>query len=263
MDRDLRRQLVTVVTYVVTVAVNGAAVAIPLGGVTTAELSDRFPVLVTPANYVFGIWSVIYLLLLGFTAYQALPAQRADPMLRRLGYLPALTGVLNAAWVVVWQYQAFVLTVPIMLALLVTLIAIYRRVREPAVATAGGGLHGWLVVMPFSVYLGWITVATIANISQMLYHAGYRGAPIGETAWAFIVLAVGVAIAAAMLVRHRDIAFGLVIVWAYAGIAVKQWDVTVAAWMAVVGAVIVGAMILMVVVGRLPPQRSYRLSGAA
>lgn len=263
MDRDLRRQLVTVGTYVVTVAVNAAAVAIPLGGVTTAELSDRFPVLVTPANYVFGIWSVIYLLLLGFTTYQALPAQRTDAVLRRLGNLPALTGVLNAAWVVAWQYQAFLLTVPIMLALLLVLIAIHQRVREPAAHGSAGGLHGWLVVMPFSVYLGWITVATIANIAQMLYLAGYRGAPIGETAWAVIVLAVGVLIAAAMLVRHRDVAFGLVIVWAYAGIAAKQWDVTVASWMAVVGAVVVGALIVLVVVGRLPPPRTYRLSGAA
>lgn len=251
MDRDLQRQLVTVLTYVGTVIVNAAAVVIPLGGVTTAELSDRFPVLVTPANYVFSIWSVIYLLLLAFTVYQALPAQRTNDALRRAGYLPALTGVLNAAWVLLWQYQVFVLTVPVMLALLVTLVTLYRRLREPVAATQGAGF-GWLVVLPFSVYLGWITVATIANISQMLYLAGYRGAPLGEEAWAIIVLAAGLAITAAMLVRHRDVAYGSVIVWAYAGIAVKQAASPVASWMAAGCAVVVAVLILAAVLGRLP-----------
>lgn len=260
MDTDLRRQLVTVLTYGVTVVVNAAAVVIPLGGFTTAELSDRFPVLVTPANYVFSIWSVIYLLLLGFTAYQALPAQRADPALRRLGYLPAITGVLNASWVLLWQYQVFALTVPVMLALLLTLIACHMRLREP-VASGRPAAFGWLVVLPFSVYLGWITVATIANISQMLYHAGYRGAPIGEEAWAAIVLTVGLALAVAMLMRHRDIAFGAVIVWAYLGIAVKQWDATVAAWIAVACAVVVAALVVLVVAGRVPPRDGLQARG--
>ncbi|MCY7418991.1 MAG: tryptophan-rich sensory protein, partial [Chloroflexi bacterium] len=251
VDRDLQRQIVTVLTYVGTVIVNVAAVVLPLGGVTTAELSDRFPVLVTPANYVFGIWSVIYLLLLVFTVAQALPAMRPNATLRRLGYLPALTGILNALWVLLWQFQVFLFTVPVMLALLVTLIVIHRRLREPA-GTREAPAFGWLVVLPFSVYLGWITVATIANIAQMLYLAGYRGWPLGEEAWAVFVLAVGLGIAATMVVRERDVAYGAVIVWACAGIAVKQSDVAVAAWMAAGCAVVVAVLIIGVVRGRLP-----------
>ena len=251
MDRDLQRQIVTVLTFAGTVIVNIAAVALPLGGVTTAELSDRYPVLVTPANYVFGIWSVIYVLLLAFTVYQALPSMRTNETLRRLGYLPALTGILNAVWVLLWQFQVFLFTVPVMLALLVTLIVIHRRLREPA-ATREALAFGWLAVLPFSVYLGWITVASIANIAQMLYLAGYRGWPIGEQAWAVIVLAVGLGIAATMVVRQRDVAYGLVIVWAFAGIAVKQSDVAVAAWMAAGCAIVVAVLIIGVVAGRLP-----------
>jgi len=251
VDRDLQRQIVTVLTYVGTVIVNAAAVVLPLGGVTTAELSDRFPVLVTPANYVFGIWSVIYLLLLVFTVAQALPPMRTNATLRRLGYLPALTGILNAVWVLLWQFQVFLLTVPVMLALLVTIIVIHRRLREAA-ALREAPAFGWLVVLPFSVYLGWITVATIANIAQMLYLAGYRGWPLGEEAWAVVVLAVGLGIAATVIVRERDVAYGAVIVWAYAGIAVKQSDDAVAAWMAAGCAVVVAALIIGVVVGRLP-----------
>ncbi|MFO7533615.1 MAG: hypothetical protein R6W93_14240, partial [Candidatus Limnocylindrales bacterium] len=90
MDKDLRRQAVNVVSYVLTVIVNGLAVALPLNGLETGEISDRFPVLVTPAGYVFSIWSLIYLLLAAFTLYQALPSKRQQPELRAIGYLPAL-----------------------------------------------------------------------------------------------------------------------------------------------------------------------------
>ena len=262
MDRDLQRQSMTVLTYVGTVIVNGAAVAIPLGGVTTAQLSDRFPVLVTPANYVFGIWSVIYLLLLVFTVTQALPSMRTNETLRRLGYLPALTGVLNALWVLLWQFQVFLFTVPVMLALLATLIVIHRRLREPA-AMHESPMFGWLVVLPFSVYLGWITVATIANISQMLYLSGYRGAPLNEEAWSIIVLAVGLVLAAVMLIRERDVAFGSVILWAYVGIAVKQSANPAASWMAALCAVAVAVLVIAAALHRLPARSRRQAIGGA
>jgi hypothetical protein len=219
MDRDLNRQIANVVAYLVTVVINGLAVALPLNGLSTAEISDRFPVLVTPANYVFSVWSLIYLLLAAFTVYQALPSKRQDADLRSIGYLPVVAGVLNALWVVVWHFELFALTVPIMLGLLVTLIAIHVRLRA---ARDAGGAGRWLVALPFSVYLGWITVATIANISQMLYWTGFRGGPLSEEAWAVIVLVVGTTIAALMLLREADWAYALVIVWAYVGIAAKQ-----------------------------------------
>jgi hypothetical protein len=243
MDQDARRQVVNLGTYVVTLIANGAAVALPLNGLTTAEISDRFPALVTPADYVFGIWSLIYLLLGAFSIWQALPRNRADGPLRSVGYLPAVAGVLNALWVVLWHFEVFALTVPVMVSLLVTLILVHRRLRG---VRQGSGPSRWLVGLPFSVYLGWITVATIANISQMLMWAGYGGAPIGEVAWSVIVLAIGVGITAAMLLREADWAYALVIIWAYVGIAVGQAElVTTAA--AVLGALaVVGLLIVLV-----------------
>ena len=243
MDEDLRRQLVTVLTYVITVVVNAAAVLIPLGGSTTAELSDRFPVLVTPANYVFGILERHLICCCSCSpSTRGCRHSRTDPALRRLGYLPALTGFLNASWVLLWQYQVFALTVPVMLGLLVTLIASYLRLRQSIVADSPPGLR--LAGRPAVLGVPRIgcTVATIANISQMLYHAGYRGAPIGEDAWAAIVLTVGLGIAVAMLMRHRDVAFAAVIVWAYLGIGAKQWDATGAALIAVACAVVVAVL---------------------
>ncbi|MFN8619542.1 MAG: tryptophan-rich sensory protein [Chloroflexota bacterium] len=255
MDRDLRRQLLTVVTYVITVIVNGAAVAIPLGGMTTAQISDLFPVPIVPANYVFSIWSAIYLLLLGFTVWQALPSRRTDPTLRRLGYLPALTGVLNTVWVLLWQYQVFALTVPVMIALLATLIAIWLRVREPR-EVAPAAAQGWLVALPFSVYLGWITVATIANITQMLYWAGVREVLLSGPAWGALILVVGLAIATVMVLRGRDIAYGMVIAWAYAGIAAKQSAVELVPAVAIAGAAWMLLLIVATILG--PMVRSAR-----
>jgi hypothetical protein len=236
--------------------VNGAAVALPLNGLTTGEISDRFPVLVTPAGYVFSIWSVIYLLLGAFTLWQLLPSRRQDPTLRAIGYLPALAGALNSMWVVLWHFELFALSVPVMLGLLLTLIAIHVRLRA---VRRGDGIVRWVVALPFSVYLGWITVATIANISQTLYWAGYRGSPIGEGAWTVIILATGVLIATIMLLRERDWAYGLVIVWAYVGIAVQQ-DQLVAVASALVGAAVVAALAVISVVAPARLQAGWSAS---
>jgi translocator protein len=235
MYRDLLRQITNVIAYLVTLVANGLAVALPLNGNSTAELSDRFPVLITPANYVFSIWTLIYILLGAFVLYQALPRMRTDADLRAIGYLPVVAGALNTLWIVLWHFEMFAATVPVMLALLGTLILIYFPLRS--VRTRSGAKR-WVIGLPFSVYLGWITVATIANISQMLYWTGFRGGPLSEEAWAVIVLAIGVAIAALMLLREADWVYALVIIWAYVGIAAKQ-----TAMGAVLGALI-GALVL-------------------
>jgi hypothetical protein len=244
MDKDLQRQLTNVGAYVVTLVANGLAVALPLNGNSTAELSDRFPVLVTPADYVFGIWTVIYFMLGAFTVYQALPRTRTDADLRALGYLPVVAGLLNMLWIVLWHFEVFAATVPVMLALLATLSLIHRRLRD---VRSTSGPKRWLVGLPFSVYLGWITIATIANISQMLYWAGFRGGPLSEEAWAVIVLAIGVVITLVMLFREADWAFAVVVVWAYLGIAAKQ-AAPAAAWSALIGAVIVALLVTWVVI---------------
>ena len=254
MDRDLVRQITNVVAYGVTLVANGLAVALPLNGNSTAELSDRFPVLVTPANYVFSIWTVIYILLGAFVVYQALPRMRTDTDFRAIGYLPVVAGALNTLWIVLWHFEVFAATVPVMLALLGTLILIHVRLRS---VRSDGGAKRWLLGLPFSVYLGWITVATIANMSQMLYWAGFRGGPLSEDAWAVIVLAIGVIIAAVMLVREADWAYALVIVWAYVGIAAKQ-TATAAVLSAVIGAVVVVVLIAWVLYSPPPPAAGRR-----
>ena len=261
--RDLARQVATVVAFAVTVVVNGLANALPINGLTTGEISDRFPVLVVPAGYVFSIWGAIYVGLLAFTVYQALPVRRADPLLRRLGWLPALTGVLNVGWILLWHGEAFLLTVPVMAALLATLVAIEARIRGESRRRTGA--ERWAVAVPFSIYVGWITVATIANVSATLASLGFTGFGIEPPVIASAVLLLGLGIASVMVLRFRDPAYGLVIAWAYAGIAVKEAEAALVPLVAAASALVVLAVVAGVLSrgsrGR-PERRPAAASGA-
>jgi hypothetical protein len=247
---DRRRQVITVAIFVVTVVVNGAANALPIN-LPTRVISDRFDVLVTPASYVFSIWGLIYVLLLAFTVDQARPSRAADPTLRRLGYLPALTGVLNAAWLLLFQFEVFVPTVPVMVALLVALIAINAITFADRERLTG--FQRWTVRLPFSVYLGWITVATIANVAQTLDSVGFDAFGIAPYLVASGVLGIGLAIALTFVWRFADIAYGLVIIWAYAGIAIKEGDTPLVPLVAAGGAVATGVLVLWTLVASRPP----------
>lgn len=261
MSSDRTRQLVTLVVYIITVLVNGAANALPINGQMTAEISDRFQVYVIPAGYVFAIWGVIYLFLGAFTIYQALPSQRENPVLRSLGWLPALTGVLNTAWLLLFQYEQFVLTVPVMIGLLLTLIAIHLRLWDHRAALDRA--MTWAIRIPFSIYLGWITVATIANIAQTLDWLGFDAFGIQPELVASGVLLVGLAIAATFVWRFHDAAYGLVIVWAYAGIVAKESATDYVPMVAAFGASVVAALVVLSLVGKLPPASGPIRLGAA
>ena len=258
MNKDSLRQAVNTITFFATVVVNSLANVLPLNSQTTAQISARFPVYFTPANYVFAIWGVIYLLLLGFTAYQTLPAQRENPRLRRIGYLPALAGVLNSGWIFLWHYNLFELTVPVMIGLLITLITIYLRLDIGRASPSTR--EKWLVNLPFSVYLGWITIATIANVTAVLYYLNWNGFGASPEVWTVAILLIGAAIASALIFTRADLAYTLVVVWAYAGIVAKQSVVPIVAGTAALGALIVVAVLSAARLGRA--QRGQRQSEA-
>jgi len=251
MSSARARQVLTVAVFIVTVAINAAANALPINGQLTAEISDRFRVFVIPAGYVFAIWGLIYVLLGAFTVDQARPSRAADPTLRRLGWLPALTGVLNSIWVLLFQYEVFVLTVPVMLALLGTLIRINAITFADRARLRG--TWAWTVRIPFSVYLGWITVATIANIAQTLDAVGFDGFGVQPEHIASAVLLVGIAITATFVWRFADVPYGLVIVWAYAGIVVKESQTPIVSIMAGAGVVLIGGLVLATILRDRPP----------
>ena len=235
MDKDRLRQTVTLVAALATIAVNFAAVLLPLNGKTTGELSDRFEVYFVPAGYVFSIWSLIYLLLVGFAVWQALPARREDEQMRAIAPFVWLSCLANVAWIFLWHYEQVPASILAMLVLLGSLIAIYLRL-DIGRAQADRARR-WAVNALFSVYLGWITVATIANATTVLDYLEWSGWGIGPETWTAIMLAVAVLLAAVMAYTRRDVLYLLVLVWAFAGIAVKFPGVQIvapAAWAATV-----------------------------
>ncbi|MBN1177676.1 MAG: tryptophan-rich sensory protein [Anaerolineae bacterium] len=253
MNKDVIRQVVVVLALVVVLVVNGLANALPLNGLSTGEISDRFDIYFVLAGYVFSIWGVIYLALIGFAVYQALPSQRENPRLRAMGYPFALSCLANSVWIFLWHYLVFPLTLVAMLVLLGTLIFIYLRLEIGCGRVSAA--ETWLARVPFSLYLGWITVATIANVTQLLYYLGWGGWGIAPEVWAVIMLVVGSAVAGLVALTRGDVAYMLVIVWAFVGIAVKHAGtplVSATAWaMAGVAVVMLAAGFVLARRGRL------------
>jgi len=209
-----------IAAFIITLAINSLANTTVFNGRTTGQVSDLYPTLVTPAGYVFAIWGIIYVLLLAFVIYQALPSQKDKPFQKQIGLIFILSSLLNCVWLFLWQYDFITVSVVVMFALLATLIAIYLRLN---IGKAKVSLKEKLLVhLPFSVYLGWITIAAIANVASALVSANWGGFGLSPEIWAVTVLTVALVITLAVIVKRRDIAYSLVIVWALGGIAVKQ-----------------------------------------
>jgi hypothetical protein len=240
-------QIITILATLLTITVNALANILPINGQGTGEISDRFDIYFVPAGYVFSIWGLIYLGLIAFTIYQALPAQRENQLLQKIYPAYWVGNLANAAWVFLWHYEFFPLTLAAMLTILATLLYIYIQL-----ASAGFELdrnQKWLVKFPFSVYLGWISVATIANISQVLFFFDWGGWGIPSANWAVIMIAVAAMLGLLMQWRENDSLYVLVLVWAFVGIAISQADtvlVTNTAWVAsgLLGLSVIGAPFL-------------------
>ena len=244
MNKMTARQLANVLAVAATLVVNILANALPLNGLNTGEISDRFKVYFVPAGYVFSIWGLIYLGLVAFAIYQALPRQRDNLRLARVGYLFVLACAANIAWLFLWHYEQFPLTLLAMAALLVFLIMIYLRLGIGRVGVVAP--ERWCVQIPFSVYLSWITVATIANVTSLLDYLRWDGWGIAPEVWAVIMLLVAAGVAAAVGWTRGDAAYMLVIVWAFAGIAAKQQSTPVVATTAWAAS---GLVVVMILVG--------------
>lgn len=226
------RQGMVILALAVTIFVNYLSNALPINGRTPGEISDSFPVRFTPAGYVFSIWSIIYLGLIAYAIYQALPSQRANPRLRAIAWPFVLSCAANSGWIFAWHYGLYPLSLAIMLLLLGSLIVIYRRLY-PAFSQATTA-ERWTTHIPFRIYLGWITVATIANTTIVLYNWGWQGAPLTAEIWAALLIYIATVIGFFFALRSRDAAYTLVLVWAFVGIYVEQNDAPLTAYSALV-----------------------------
>ena len=240
-----------IIAFLFTVLVNGLAGSTTiLGGKSTAQISDTNPTLITPAGYVFSIWGVIYILLGVFVVFQALPSEKEKDYQKRIGWLFVLSSLLNIAWLFLWQFEYLGLSVVLMFLLLATLIAIYLRLK---IGKSTVPLREKLAVhVPFSVYLGWITIASIANVTVTLVSVGWDGFGISQETWAFSIVIIALLITLLVVATRKDLAYGLVVVWALLGIAVKQsGNQNIVTTTEISAVVIVIALALSILISRL------------
>lgn len=212
------------IAFLGTITVNALSVILPLNGRTPSEISDSYPTLFTPAGYVFSIWSVIYVLLFLFSVYQALPGQRDRSFLKKISIYFLLSCMANITWIFLWHYDYIVLSVVPMFALLGSLIIIYLRLdigRSQQVSRE----EKLYVHLPFSVYLGWITVAPIANVAAALVSIGWNGFGMSDINWTIIMIVIATLLTITVILTRRDIGYSLVIIWALGGIIFKQTNI--------------------------------------
>jgi len=240
----------------VMLALNGLANALPINGMTTGAVSDKYDNLFVPAGLTFSIWGLIYLFLTVYDVQQWLEARRVSgpaATAERVGIWFFVSCLANAGWILAWHYEQLELSLALMLVLLASLLFIYLRLGIGTTAVPRS--ERYLVHLPFSVYLGWITVATIANVSALLVSINWAAFGLSEQFWAVAVIAVAIIIALAMAFRRGDIYFCLVADWALAGILLKRTADAATPDRAVELACITGIVLISVAIIVLAAQR--------
>lgn len=227
MKKISGKQIITLLITILMVSVNALANILPINGLLTGDISDRFDILFVPAGYVFSIWGLIYLGLIIFTIFQLLPSKKENLLLNKITIAYWISSLANTAWIFFWHYEIFSLTLPMMIIILFSLIYIFNKLSNKELSLSN--TEKWFVKVPFSIYLGWISVATIANVTQVLHFFEWSGLGINDNIWAIIMLIVGTILGTIMLLLENNIYFVLVVVWAFIGIGVAQVDTLIVA----------------------------------
>jgi hypothetical protein len=221
-DPNPLRQFAIFAAILGSIAFNTLSNFFPLNGINVGQLSNTVfaAVQIIPANYAFAIWGLIYLGLIAFAIYQFQPAQRQNPILQRSGYLLVFASVAQCAWIYFFLARLFPLSVIAMLGVLLPLIGLYQRlgIGQQRVSRQ----EQWFIHIPISIYLGWISVATVVNVATALYSINWNGWGITPPVWTVIMMMISTAIAALIYIQRHDVAFTLVIVWALVAIAIRQ-----------------------------------------
>jgi len=227
MERKMKHLLLVLgnsIGVVATIIVNALAIILPLNGKTTSELSDAIPNLFVPAGITFSIWSVIYLFLIVFMIYQILELtkkEKGDMMpIYKIGPWFMIACLANIVWIFLWQYEYVYFSLLAMLLLFASLLVMYLKLN---IGLASVPRKEKLVVhVTISIYLGWITVATIANVTAVLVKVNVGGLFFSQDVWAIVAIAVAEVITILMVLRRKDAAYSLVIIWALLGIIIKR-----------------------------------------
>jgi hypothetical protein len=221
-------QVANLATFLGMILVNALANILPINGITTGEVSDSYPDLFAPAGFTFSIWLVIYLLLGAFVVYQAKGLLSGkdvrEKTLAKVGIYFAASSLFNMAWIFAWHYQRIGWSLVLMILIFASLAVVYVRLGEGKKKASREEVS--FVYLPFSVYFGWITVATIANVTAYLVSIGWQGWGLPESFWTVLVILVGALVATMHTLKWKDSAYLLVFIWAFIGIAAKRIGAT-------------------------------------
>lgn len=224
-SRSMRRllQITTALSFLLMVAVNALANTLPINGVTTGEVSDAYENLFAPAAFTFAIWGVIYItltlyVLFQFGLFRSTKRLAKREMLKQINIAFIPSSLVNVAWILSWHYDIIFLSLFLMLLLLLLLVRITRVIQREHLSKR----EYFFVKLPFSIYFGWITVATIANVTTYLVSIDWQGWGLSEEIWMIIVLIVGAVILLASSIRDSNPLISLVAIWSYAGILFKH-----------------------------------------
>ena len=214
------------IAVLATIIVNALANILPIGGNYTADISDSIPNLFVPAGLTFAIWGVIYVLILLFAGYQLADLfgkiETKSDYINKISFWFILASIGNIVWIFLWHYEQILLSMIPILVLFISLLMTYLRLNIGK--SDASRKERYFIHLPISVYLGWLTVATIANATAVLVTLDVGGLILGELLWTILVIIVAMIITLLVIYQRYDVGYSLVIIWALLGIVIKQYE---------------------------------------
>ena len=221
MNEKIRQILVPIATIGV-IFVNYLAGTGKINNVTPGFISDKYPTHITPAGYAFSIWSLIYIGMIGFSIYQMLPSQADNPRFRAIRTVYLLNCVANCAWIYLWHYEQIIAALGVIFLLLATLVYINIKLQNTETAT-----EAWLSKIPFSIYFGWVTVASILNATIALVYLGVATSDFTAQILGAGLIIIAVILGILMRFKLNLTAYPVAVAWALTAIAVAHGGKTI------------------------------------
>ena len=219
--RPIHAGILNLLGFALVIAVNALANILPINGYNTGQVSAFYPNYFVPAGFTFGIWGIIYLLLMGYVICSLLSPLSSFPLRARKLITKTtpyflVTCFLNAGWIIAWHYLYLGLSLIIMLAFLFTLIKMFLAISNDKFELRP--FYRFWIYHPFVVYLGWISVATIANFTALFVGIGWQGEPFAPSLWSILLMGVALILGIVLVGLKKEPAYGFVLAWAFYGI---------------------------------------------
>ena len=213
MTSYLPERILALASFVFALVMNSLGAALPLTGLSVGEVSDKYETLFAPIDFTFGIWGLIYL---GLTVYSFTQLATNTPTIKAITPWFIASNLLNGSWIIVWRLELLWLSALILAVLLFTLY----KINQVTTAQRQDLITTFTIRIPFAIYFGWVTVATVANISSFLVQLGYQDGFFGLSAesWTLVILVVAALIGTATALVNSSPSYSLVLLWAYFGI---------------------------------------------